>query len=177
MTLREDGEPYCFLWVGVLILGSYFFSFIFLSYDIPGYFDSMLVFLLPLVVFPLLLVFTFIGFLRPVKSKAKPTMLALSIVLALFFWILTITMETLSILSPGEGIGITIWGVGGALLTAAGFSIMHSLEESTTDGILDVSALHYGPPLVEEEPEPAPEPEADEPTDSDDSAESTPEAS
>ena len=52
---------------------------------------------------------------------------------------------------------LSFWGLGGSILTAAGFAMMHNQEESYSPGILDTKSLHYGP-------EPEPEPEADTPT-------------
>ncbi len=142
MTLREDSDPYCMLWVGVILLSSYYFNFLYLMLSVDGYVNAMAGFMLPLAALPILLVFTLIGYLKPERSRMKPTMLAISTVLALFVLIF-------SILAPAEfggGVFLASWAIGSALLTAGGLSIMQPLDESISPGLLDVSSLHYGPP-------------------------------
>jgi hypothetical protein len=114
---------------------------------------------------PLLLVFLLVGYFRPEKGKAKNTMMAISVVVGFFFVVFTYLFAdalyvVLSMASDNTGFYYSIWGLGGSILTAAGFSIMHTIEESTSPGILDTSALTY---YTEPEPEPEPEvvPEAE----------------
>ncbi len=153
MKLREDSDPYCMLWVGVLLLGAYYFNFLYRSYTLAGYITTMTPYLMPLTVIPLVLVVTLIGYLRPARSRVKPTMLALSAVLGLFIVVFSLLVPP----DMGGGVFLASWGIGAALLTAGGFSIMHPLEDSVTPGMMDVSALHYGPPAEEAPSGEAPE--------------------
>ena len=59
----------------------------------------------------------------------------------------------------GDPLFFSAWGIGSAILTAGGFSIVQSYEQSTSPGMLDVSSLHYGPPKEEEVEEEVTEPE------------------
>jgi len=114
--------------------------------------------MLALMILPPLMVFFFTGYLRPTRGKAKMTMLGPSVFLGLLYVIIayTVSMNT-DIL--GNILIISGWGIGSAILTAGGLSIVQSYEESTSPGMLDVSSLHYGPPKEEIEPEPEPDPE------------------
>jgi len=163
MSLREDNGPYCLVWLGVLLMGAYYTNFAYQIYTNPSTAASFfaatnLVFMLALMILPPLMVFFFTGYLRPTRGKAKMTMLGPSVFLGLLYVIIayTVSMNT-DIL--GNILIISGWGIGSAILTAGGLSIVQSYEESTSPGMLDVSSLHYGPPKEEIGPEPEPEPE------------------
>lgn len=101
----------------------------------------------------ILLVFFLIGYFRPEKGKGKNLMMALSITVG-FFYVIFVDQFALAVPAAGGTLYLSFWGLGGSILTAAGFAMMHNQEESYSPGILDTRALHYGP-----EPEPEPEPE------------------
>ena len=169
MSLREDNGPYCLIWLGVLLMGAYYTNFayqIIVSAVAAGAFFNNFGFMLGLLVLPPLMVFFFVGYLRPTRGRAKMTMLGPSVFLGVIFVILT----SLVAFTPGIEYFISnilvfsAWGIGSAILTAGGFSIVQSYDQSTSSGMLDVSSLHYGPPKeeepeVEEEPEKEDEPE------------------
>jgi hypothetical protein len=146
MKLREDSDPYCGLWIGMLLLGGYYFNFFYFSTGILAAFPLQS---LTLMVLPLLQIFFFIGYLRPDRGRAKATMLAIAVSLTIILAVFTLPIPE----QFNGGLYLAMWATGGALITAGGFSVMHSMEESTTPGILDVSSLHYGPPPAEEEEE------------------------
>ena len=165
MSLREDNGPYCLIWLGVLLMGAYYTNFvyqIYISATAAGAFFSNFGLMLGLIALPPIMTFFFIGYLRPTRGKAKMTMLGPSVFLGLIYVILAYTVS----LNPGVEYFISnllvfsSWGIGSAVLTAGGFSIVQTYEQSTSPGMLDVSSLHYGPPK-EEEPEPEPEPEVE----------------
>ncbi|MHA2076448.1 MAG: hypothetical protein ACW99X_02550 [Candidatus Thorarchaeota archaeon] len=162
MTLRQDSDPFCLLLLGLVVLTSYIFNFFFVAISFPTTWILVAEYLLFLVGIPLLLIFFLTGYFRPEKGKAKNTSMSISVVIGFFFVVFAYLFAdalyvVLSMSPDNTGFYYTIWGLGGSILTAAGFSIMHTYEESTTPGILDTSALRYAP-----EPEPEPEPEAEE---------------
>jgi hypothetical protein len=70
---------------------------------------------------------------------------------------------------------LSAWGLGGSILTAAGFAMMHTSQESYSPGIMDTSSLHYGPePEPESTGEPSPEAK---PEESPEATESAPQSS
>jgi len=151
MSIRQDSDPYCMLFLGLMILTAFIFNFIYLGFLMPA--ASLIIagsFTL-IGGMSILLVFFLIGYFRPEKGKGKSLMLALSVV-AGFLYILFVDQFALAVPSAGTTLALACWGLGGSIITAAGFSMMHNLEESYSPGILDTSALHYGP-----EPEPEPE--------------------
>jgi hypothetical protein len=110
------------------------------------------------------MVFLLIGYFRPEKGKAKNTMFAIFVVAAFFFVVFSYLFAdalyvVLSIVNDNTGFYYSAWGLGGTILTAAGFSMQHNKEESISPGIMDVSALQYYTP-PEPEVEEAPEAEA-----------------
>jgi hypothetical protein len=158
-TLRQDSDPYCLLLLGLIVLASYIFNYFYVAISYPASWILIAEYFILIVGIPLLMVFLLTGYFRPEKGKAKNTMMSFSVVAGFFFVVFTyLFVESLyvvlSIANDNSGFYYSIWGLGGSILTAAGFAIMHTKEESTTPGILDTSALHYGP-----EPEPEPEPE------------------
>ncbi|MGQ4911548.1 MAG: hypothetical protein ACP6KW_05205 [Candidatus Thorarchaeota archaeon] len=160
MSLREDSSYYCLIWLGLLVLGAYYFNFAYLLMTQPLYVPVVIANLwniLFLLLLPLGMVFFFTGYLRPSRGKAKRAALGPSLVSAMFFVILAYILS-MSTDMLGDVIYFSSWGIGGSLLTAGGFSILQSLDQATTRGIMDVSALHYGPPPAEPEPEPEPAP-------------------
>lgn len=164
MSLRQDSDPYCTLLLGLIVLTSYIFNYFYVAVSNPLSWILIAQYFILLVGVPLLMVFLFTGYFRPEKGKAKNTMMSFSVVAAFFFVVFAYFFAdalyvVLSMENDNTGFYYSVWGLGGSILTAAGFSIMHNKEESTSPGILDTSALHYGP-----EPEPAPEPEPEEAT-------------
>jgi len=159
MSLREDNGPYCLVWLGVLLMGAYYTNFAYLIWTnaaASAAFFANFGFMLGLMILPPLMIFFFTGYLRPTRGKAKMTMLGPSVFLGflyvmLIYSILGITNMDIIL---GEPIVFSAWGIGSAILTAGGFAIVQSYEQSSSPGMLDVSSLHYGPPKEEEEPEP-----------------------
>ena len=183
MSLREDNGPYCLVWLGMLLLGSYYTSFAYLSCTDSVAASSIFaptnfILMIGLMILPPVMTFFFTGYLRPTRGKAKMTMLGPSVFFGFIFVIFASSISASSDIltslfaAPGWDIDSTAlgellvfsgWGIGSAILTAGGFSIAQSYEQSTSPGMLDVSSLHYGPPEEEEEePEPVPDPEVEE---------------
>ena len=170
MSLRQDSDPYCMLFLGLIILTAFIFNFIYLGFLMPA---ASLVIAGSFTLIggmSILLVFFLIGYFRPEKGKGKNLMMALSVLVG-FFFVVFIDQFVMALPSVGTTLYLSCWGLGGSIITAAGFSMMHNREESYSPGILDTSALHYGPepePEVEEEVEPevesAGEEETTEPT-------------
>ena len=163
MTLREDNGPYCLVWLGMLVLGAYYMSFVYTIITdsaaaaqifAPANFALISI----LWILPPVMAFLFTGYLRPTRGKAKMTMLGPSVFAGVIFFIIAFILSGNSTIIDNLLV-FTAWGVGSAILTAGGFSIAQSYEQSTDHGRLDVSSLHYGPPK-EEEVEEVPEPEA-----------------
>lgn len=152
------------LLLGLIVLASYFFNFLYVAISFPVSWLLVAEYLLFLVGIPLLMIFLLIGYFRPEKGKAKNTMFAIFIVAAFFFVVFSYLFAdalyvVLSMANDNTGFYYSVWGLGATILTAAGFSMQHNKEESTSPGILDVGALtYYTPP----EPEPEPEPEVEE---------------
>ncbi|MDH4212628.1 MAG: hypothetical protein OEV85_01805 [Candidatus Thorarchaeota archaeon] len=152
MAIRQDSDPYCLLWLGLIILTSFIFNFVYLGFMMPA---SAIVIGSAFTLLggvSILMVFLLIGYFRPEKGKGKNLMMSLS-VLAGFFFVVFIDQFVTALPAAGTTLYLSAWGLGGSILTAAGFAIMHTSEESYSPGILDTSKLHYGP-----EPEPEPEP-------------------
>ena len=150
MALREDSDWYCLLWLGIVILSAYYFSFFYFSMTVTIFLPMMLssysVNLTMLLLLPPILIFFFVGYLRPERSKAKPTVLAIGVTAALLYTIFAISLDS----AFGGGLYLAIWGIGSSLLVAGALSISQPLDENISPGILDVSSLHYGPPPKEE---------------------------
>ncbi len=141
------------LFLGLVILTAFIFNFVYLGFLMPT--ASLIIagsFTL-IGGMSILLVFFLIGYFRPEKGKGKNLMMALSISFG-FFYVVFIDRFAVAVPSAGSTLYLSFWGLGGVILTAAGFAMMHNLEESYSPGILDTDALHYGP-----EPEPEPEEE------------------
>lgn len=158
MSLREDNGPYCLIWLGVLLLGAYYTNFaymIWISTVAAAAFFGNFGFILVLIILPPVMVFLFTGYLRPTRGRGKMLMLGPSVLAGVFFVIFA-SLVSLNTDILGNLLIFSSWGIGSAILTAGGFSIVQSYEQSTSPGMLDVSSLHYGPPKVEEEPEPEP---------------------
>ena len=160
MSLREDNGPYCLVWLGVLLMGAYYANFAYQMWTSPSIAASFFaatnfIFMVALMILPPLMVFFFTGYLRPAHGKAKMTMLGPSVFLGLIFVIAAYTVSLNSDIADmlGNLLVFSGWGIGSAVLTAGGLSIVQSYEQSTSPGMLDVSSLHYGPPK-KEEPEP-----------------------
>jgi hypothetical protein len=165
-TLRQDSGPFCLLLLGLVVFSSYIFNYFYVAISLPSTLIVVAQYFIFLVGLPVLMIFFMIGYFRPDRGKAKNTAMSISVVVAFFFVVFTYffgdALYTFPTITADNNIGFyySVWGIGGAILTAAGFSIMHNKEESTTPGILDTSVLHYGP-----EPEPEPEPVAEAETD------------
>jgi hypothetical protein len=141
------------LFLGLVILTAFIFNFVYLGFLIP---TASLVIAGSFTLIggmSILMVFLLIGYFRPEKGKGKNLMMALSILMG-FFFVVFVDQFALAVPTAGGTWYLSFWGLGGSILTAAGFSMMHNHEESYSPGILDTNALHYGP-----EPEPEPEPE------------------
>ncbi|MHA1771535.1 MAG: hypothetical protein ACTSYL_03365 [Candidatus Thorarchaeota archaeon] len=163
--LREDTDFYCLIWLGVAVLGAFYFNFGYLFLMGVISFSSIFGALAPVLGLPILMIFFFVGYMRPPRGKIKGVMIALALVSAIFYAIFAFAVPT----AWGGGLGLAIWGTGGAFLTAAGFAIIPPLDESTSPGLLDVHSLPYAKRV---KPEPIPEPASEpEPTEAkDDSA-------
>ena len=143
------------LFLGLVILTAFIFNFVYLGFLVPA---AALVIAGSFTLIggmSIILVFFLIGYFRPEKGKGKNLMMALSITVG-FFFVVFIDRFVLAVPLAGDTLYLSFWGLGGAILTAAGFAMMHNQEESYSPGIMDTSALHYGP-----EPELEPEPEAE----------------
>ncbi|MHA1577717.1 MAG: hypothetical protein ACTSU3_10190 [Candidatus Thorarchaeota archaeon] len=142
MKLREDPPQYCFLWMGIIFLSAYYFNFIYSGFSLTASF-------LFTIGAPIILVFFFMGYLKPVRGKSKSMMLSIAVVLSALF---AIVVFQNNVLDWQAGLFTAAWGIGSAILTAGGFSMSPTLEASSTPGMLDVSKLHYGPvkEIVEE---------------------------
>ena len=141
------------LFLGLVILTAFIFNFVYLGFLLPA---ASLVIAGSFTLIgglSILMVFLLIGYFRPEKGKGKNLMFGLS-VLAGFFFVVFVDQFALAVPTAGGTLYLSFWGLGGSILTAAGFAMMHNREESYSPGILDTSALHYGP-----EPEPEPEEE------------------
>jgi hypothetical protein len=140
-------------WFGVVIFSSYSFSLLLETLTQP----IIALHLLPLVGAPIIMVFFLVGYLRPERGRIKVNMLAMSVVVGILYTIyVTILMSDL-----GGDLYLATWGMGGSIFISGGISIFPSRDESVTPGIMDVSALHYGPepePETETEPDAAAEP-------------------
>ena len=159
MALREDNGPYCLVWLGMLLLGAYYTNFayqIYINSNAAGAFFGNFGFMIGLIILPPLMVFFFTGYLRPTRGKAKMTMLGPSVFLGLLYVLLTYSVSLMPAVEfiISNSLVFSAWGIGSAILTAGGFAIVQSSEQSTSPGMLDVSSLHYGPPKAEPEPEP-----------------------
>jgi hypothetical protein len=144
------------LLIGLVVLSSYFFNFLYVAISYPLSWLLVAEYLILLAGIPLLMIFLLIGYFRPEKGKVKNTMLAIFVVAAFFFVVFSYLFAdalyvVLSMASDNTGFYYSVWGLGGTILTAAGFSMQHNKEESTSPGIMDVSALQY---YVAPEPEP-----------------------
>ena len=156
MEIRQDSDPYCMLFLGLVILTAFIFNFVYLGFFIPAASLFIAGSLSSLVGgMSILMVFLITGYFRPEKGKGKNLMFGLSVLVG-FFFVVFVDQFAIAVPSAGGTWYLSFWGLGGSILTAAGFSMMHNREESYSPGILDTSALHYGP---EVEPEPEPEPE------------------
>ncbi len=145
------------LFLGLIILTAFIFNFVYLGFMMPAASFVIASSFTLIGGTSILLVFLLTGYFRPEKGKGKSLMLALSVVVG-FLYILFVDQFALSVPSAGTTLALACWGLGGSIITAAGFSMMHNREESYSPGILDTSALHYGP---EPEPEPEEEEEAE----------------
>lgn len=168
MALREDNGSYCLIWLGVLLMGAYYTHFAYMIWTSPSAATSFFAvsnfyYMLVLMILPPVMVIMFTGYLRPSRGKAKMAMLGPSVMAGLFFVIIA-NVVSLNTDILGNLIMFSAWGIGSAILTAGGFSIIQSFEAGSSPGMLDVSSLQYGPPNEEPEPvveEPIEEPEAD----------------
>jgi hypothetical protein len=148
MTLREDSEPYCIAWLGILLLSSYYFNFAYqIMTGIALHEGAFLLMLLPIAS-----IWFFYRFLKFDRSRTKMTMLSIGGFMAVFYliimWFYSTPLSDTAFLSS--------WAFGSVLLIAGGFAMFTSpeyTEEAKTPGIMDTSKLHYGPPLEEPEPE------------------------
>ncbi len=155
--LREDSDFYCLIWLGLAVLGAFYFNFGYLLLTGVITFSLITATLAPVLGLPPVMVFFFLGYLRPARGKIKMTMLSIATVVALFYIIFSFAVPA----EWGGGFGLAVWGVGGAFLTAGGFAMIPPIDESTSPGLLDVSQLPY----VKKPQEPEPVAETSEETD------------
>jgi hypothetical protein len=162
------------LWLGLIILTSFIFNFIYLGFMMPASAIVIGSAFTLLGGISILMVFLLIGYFRPEKGKGKNLMMSLS-VLAGFFFVVFIDQFVNALPSAGTTLYLSAWGLGGSILTAAGFAMMHTSQESYSPGIMDTSSLHYGPePEPESTGEPSPEAK---PEESPEATESAPQSS
>jgi hypothetical protein len=137
------------LFLGLVILTAFIFNFVYLGFVVPPSAALVVAGSFTLIGgMSILLVFFLIGYFRPEKGKGKNLMMAFSIVVG-FFFVVFVDQFALAVPAAGSTMYLSFWGLGGSILTAAGFAMMHNQEESYSPGILDTKSLHYGP-----EPEP-----------------------
>jgi hypothetical protein len=162
------------LFLGLIILTAFIFNFVYLGFLLPAASFVIAGSFTLIGGMSILMVFVLIGYFRPEKGKGKNLMFGLSVLVG-FFFVVFVDRFALAVPSAGGTLYLSFWGLGGSILTAAGFAMMHNREESYSPGILDTSALHYGPePEPEQEPEPEEEVVAEaEETTATESAEST----
>ncbi|NWF95865.1 MAG: hypothetical protein HXY34_06950 [Candidatus Thorarchaeota archaeon] len=141
MSLREDTEFYCLLWLGMVTLGSYYFNVFYLSATSSTYLSAIGSLLPVLLGAPLMLVFLFVGYLKPARGRIKMNMLALAVIVMVFYAIMIAGEPT----GQAGGMYTAFWGAGSSLLVAGALAIRPSLTESTSRGMLDVSKLKYPP--------------------------------
>ena len=91
MYIRQDSDPYCMLFLGLIIQTAFIFNFFYLGFFVPaaslfiaGSLSSLISGM------SILMVFLLIGYFRPEKGKGKNLMFGLSI-LAGFFFVVFIT--------------------------------------------------------------------------------------
>ncbi len=145
MHLREDTDYYCMVWLGMAILGAFYFSFGYLWLTGTITLNILTAVLLPVLGLPPVMVFLYVGYLRPVRGKAKTTMFGFSVVASLFYAIFSMSVPA----EWGGGLGLVFWGIIGALVTAGGLAMIPPLEDAVTPGLLDYSRLSYaGRPAV-----------------------------
>ncbi len=142
MSLREDSDPYCMLWIGVALFAAYYFSFAYLGLTVTGYLSAIAAYLPILLGLPIVMVFLFTGYLKPHRGRYRPTVLALSILASLFYFIIASTLRQVGSVTH-DSIFLSSWVIGGAILIAGAFSEIPPLSESTSPGMLDVSSLQY----------------------------------
>ncbi len=142
MTLREDSDFYCLLWIGMILMGSYYFNIVYLSLTQMNYLSNVLVVLPSIIVVPLVLIILLVGYLRPSRGRIKANMLALAVVVVVLFYAIPV------VYLPAEPIGglyLVCWGVSASLLVAGSLSIRVSAAQSTMEPMLDVTSLRYPP--------------------------------
>jgi hypothetical protein len=165
MAFRQDSDPYCMLWLGLIILSSFIFNFIYLGFLMPASAVVIGSAFTLLGGVSILMVFLLIGYLRPEKGKGKNLMMSLSVLVG-FFFVVFVDQFVNALPSAGTTLYLSAWGIGGSVLTAAGFSMMHTGDESYSPGIMDTSALHFGPepePETVDEVVPEPDTKSEEP--------------
>jgi hypothetical protein len=145
MSLREDSDQYCMLFIGTIILSAYVFDLL-----LAVLADNAMALHFPFLVGgPLIMVFFLIGYFKPKRGRIKVNMLSIAIVIGVLY--------TIYVMVPfGSDLIYASWGMGGAILLAGGFSMLDPMEVSVTPGIMKVSDLKYRPA-----PEPEPEPETE----------------
>lgn len=116
--------------------------------------QSGLILLLPV----LIAAFLYLDF-RKDRGRTKMTYLAVAVFLGLIHLIFFVVAGW----NLGDIVWYGSWSIGAAVVMAGGAAMLSMTEdfEAYTEGILDVKALHYGPPreepVVEVEPETTPE--------------------
>ncbi|MFW9908023.1 MAG: hypothetical protein ACFFEF_05570 [Candidatus Thorarchaeota archaeon] len=142
MKLREDSEPYCLVWLGILLLSAYYFSFLYQLLQALTTWDQSFW----LMIWPILSLPFFYRYFAVERGRSKLTMLAIAAVFSMFYMLyFVINSSPLS-----DTAFLSSWSIGSVILVAGGFAMIRSkeyTEEAMTPGIMDVSKLKYGPPL------------------------------
>ncbi|MEM2143224.1 MAG: hypothetical protein QXQ81_08215 [Candidatus Thorarchaeota archaeon] len=143
MTLREDPESYCLLWLGMMFLAPYYVHAI---HILPAAAT-----LLPVTIFgvvaqslllgpPLMIIFLF-GYLKPRRGRMKQISLSLAVATGALY---TIVLGLIPVGLTG-GLMLPFWGTGASILVAGAASIYPSSSESSMEPLLDTHALRYPP--------------------------------
>jgi len=151
-TLREDSDFYCVLWLGIALLGAYYFNTLYLMATLPEYLSAVLPYYLQLEGLPLLLVVLFFIYLRSSRGRYRPGILALSFVMSLYFILVVTRLPEVAGVNS-DWLFLSSWGIGSALLVAGAFSMMPRKSETVSPGIMDVSSLKYDVASQEESAE------------------------
>ncbi|MHA1906523.1 MAG: hypothetical protein ACW98Y_04450 [Candidatus Thorarchaeota archaeon] len=169
MKLREDSEPYCLAWLGIILLTAYYFSFFYeVVQGLTAWGETLWLMAWPLLALPF-----YYRYFAVERGKSKTTMLSLAAVFSMFYVLYFVVNA-----SPLDvTMFLSSWSIGSVIMIAGGFAMLRSeeyTEEAFTPGIMDVSKLSYGPPVEEPESETLPEVEVTETAESE-TGESKPE--
>ncbi len=140
--LNEDADRYCMFWIGVVMMTAYFVEFIFkMTTGSAAFETSNLAFLLG---GPILLSVLLLGYFVPDRGKMKNLFLSIASFVSVMFIILTLVSFQWDV---ADTIWYASWGIGSAIVASGGAAMLKMTrdDEAYTEGIMDVSKLHYGP--------------------------------